>query len=482
AITFGQGDAGKVIINADEITFDGVGSNGVSSGAFSTVESTAIGNANDVEINTQQLFLNNGAVINSSTFGRGNAGNVKITAPNGNVSVDGVGSNNQSTSIFSSVATGAIGTGGNTSITAKSVKASNGGAIVASTFGQGDAGKVIINADEITFDGVGSNNFSSGVFSSVEPGGVGNGNNIQITTKKLSLSNSAIVGVDSRGEGNSGNLFIQADSINLDRNASISASTQFGVGGNITLQFTDILRLRNNSLISAQAFNNANGGNISINADGGFVVAYPNQNNDILASAPFGQGGKITIDAEQVFGFDRPRSGLNQTEIGELTNNNINDINASSGTPGLEGTVSIENLDVNRSSEVIQSSQDAIEPDETVASACSNNGSGEIANSFNVTGRGGLPQDPTKPLRGEMIRVSGGQESKGVEERRSGGAGEQESKGAEEVKTSDRKVSSDEIIPARGIAINEKGQIVLTRYPTPNGDLRTIPQVPGCLR
>jgi hypothetical protein len=34
-------------------------------------------------------------------------------------------------------------------------------------------------------------------------------------------------------------------------------------------------------------------------------------------------------------------------------------------------------------------------------------------------------------------------------------------------------LSSDDIIPAQGVAMNEKGQIVLTSYPTPNATDRT---------
>jgi hypothetical protein len=41
-------------------------------------------------------------------------------------------------------------------------------------------------------------------------------------------------------------------------------------------------------------------------------------------------------------------------------------------------------------------------------------------------------------------------------------------------------LSSDEIIPARGVAINEKGQVVLTRYPTPNTSDRSLPSSDYC--
>ncbi|MGL5805995.1 MAG: hypothetical protein ACRC11_11220, partial [Xenococcaceae cyanobacterium] len=224
----------------------------------------------------------------------------------------------------------------------------------------------------------------------------------------------------------------------------------------------------------------ASGGNITINAPDGFIVAYPNQNNDIVATAQEGEGGQITINSKSVFGFasENIQSNLSSEERNNISNNRTNDINSTSNTsrPSDRSSIIIQPLDT-----VERSPENLVEPNETVAQACGAGSNGELTNSFTVTGRGGLPHSPTEPLKSEAVRVSGGQESRGAEEQR----GRRE----EEVKVSDlpqgvlrnRKVSSDEIIPARGIAINEKGQVVLTRYPTPNTPQRiTAPQQPNC--
>ncbi len=41
-------------------------------------------------------------------------------------------------------------------------------------------------------------------------------------------------------------------------------------------------------------------------------------------------------------------------------------------------------------------------------------------------------------------------------------------------------LTSDEIIPARGMIVNEKGQVVLTRYPTPNSSDRPADKTRNC--
>ncbi|NES19729.1 MAG: hypothetical protein F6K41_12565 [Symploca sp. SIO3E6] len=80
-------------INAtDTVRFDGVGSNGFSSGAFSRVSTGAVGNGSDIQINTGSLEVTNGAFLSTSTLGEGNAGRIKINATD-TVRFDGFGSN-----------------------------------------------------------------------------------------------------------------------------------------------------------------------------------------------------------------------------------------------------------------------------------------------------------------------------------------------------------------------------------------------------
>ena len=104
ASTFGEGDAGSVIINATELVkFDGE----FPTGAFSQVNELAKGNSGGISINTGSLEMLNGARIDARTFGIGDAGSVTINATDV-VKFDG----EFFTGIFTSAYDGAIGKAG----------------------------------------------------------------------------------------------------------------------------------------------------------------------------------------------------------------------------------------------------------------------------------------------------------------------------------------------------------------------------------
>ncbi|MGV0027429.1 two-partner secretion domain-containing protein [Phormidesmis priestleyi] len=142
--TFGQGDAGNNIMARDGVFVDGVESDGRSSGPISIVNAGAIGQGGNINITTGTLLLTNGGGVNATTFGQGDAGNIRITARD-SVSIDGRGSNCVFPSAISTVvqSTG-IGQGGDINIITGSLP-HQGGVVSAGTQGQGDAGTVTIN-------------------------------------------------------------------------------------------------------------------------------------------------------------------------------------------------------------------------------------------------------------------------------------------------------------------------------------------------
>ncbi|MBV8885901.1 MAG: filamentous hemagglutinin N-terminal domain-containing protein, partial [Chroococcidiopsidaceae cyanobacterium CP_BM_RX_35] len=166
--TYGNGDAGSVTINVSgPVSFDGVDSNGYPSGAFSTVESGAIGKGGNVNVMSGSLSLTNGAELSALTTGNGDAGSVTINTT-GSIFFDGV-HNGYPSGAFSTVNQGAMGKGGDVNVTAGSLSLTNGGELSSSTYGNGDAGSVTINVSgPVSFDGVDSNGYPSGAFSTVE--------------------------------------------------------------------------------------------------------------------------------------------------------------------------------------------------------------------------------------------------------------------------------------------------------------------------
>jgi large exoprotein involved in heme utilization and adhesion len=150
--------------------------------------------------------------------------------------------------------------------------------------------------------------------------------------------------------------------------------------------------MRNESLISANATGTANGGNVNI--DTKFLVAVPPsgpEGSDIVANAVNGDGGRVNLKAEGVFNIDfRPRRTP------------LNDITASSET-GTAGIVSITTPNVDPSRGLGELPTNLVDATGLVDRSCQA-GRGSIRNSsFIVTGRGGLPANPTEPLNSDAV-------------------------------------------------------------------------------
>ncbi|NEU73051.1 S-layer family protein [Hassallia byssoidea VB512170] len=313
AITFGRGNAGSVKIQASDISVDGVGSTGFSSGIFSTVQGNAEGNAGGIDITTGTLSLFNGAVINASTFATGDAGTVKIQASD-SITASGVGSNEVTSSIRSNVQSGARGDAGGIDISTKNLFFTNGAEITANTFGNGNAGTVKIQASDISFDGVSSNGFTSGIFNNVEGDAVGNAGGIDITTQTLSLLNGAALTASTFNEGNAGSVKIQASDISLNgvgsngRSSGIFSSVAEngrGNAGGIDIS-TGTLSLLDGAQIGAGIFGTGNAGNVTINAsDRVSFAGFGSGAFSAVESGASGDAGNIIINAASIFLDDR---------------------------------------------------------------------------------------------------------------------------------------------------------------------------------
>ena len=271
--TLGQGDAGSVTIDAhDTVIFDGVGlADDTSSGAYSQVLEGGVGNGGHVTITARLLSLTNGAVVSTSTLGKGDAGSVTIDADT--VIFDGVGSDGTPSGAYSRVRDEAVGNGGNVTITARWLSLTNGAGVSTSTLGKGDAGSVTIDArDTVIFDGVGSHGIPSGAYSQVRERGVGNGGNVTITTRWLSLTNGAAVSTSTLGKGDAGSVTInQADTVFLDGKGNNSASGLFAMtrsssdAGELTINTRQLI-VQNGAQVSAKTFGAGSAGTLVVNA------------------------------------------------------------------------------------------------------------------------------------------------------------------------------------------------------------------------
>jgi large exoprotein involved in heme utilization and adhesion len=230
--TLGTGDAGQLKVNATQIELIGDNPiNGRPTGLFANVNSNATGKGGDVTIQTQGLRIIDGANLSVSTFGQGDAGNLRVTATE-RIEVTGSGPQGNSSSIRARVNSGATGKGGNLTLETAQLSLSQGGQIDVSTFGTGNAGQLKVNATQIEL--IGDNPIDgspTGLFADVDDDATGNGGDVTIQTQGLRIIDGANLSASTFGQGDAGNL-----SITATERIQVSGSDPQGNSSNIRAQ------------------------------------------------------------------------------------------------------------------------------------------------------------------------------------------------------------------------------------------------------
>lgn len=396
--TSGRGQGGPITVTATEIVVSGAAvkvrldSEGDNLSRLTT-RTQASGNAGDLTLNTRNVEITGGAQVSSGTndlFGTPNTGDGGVFTVNAEDSVL-VSGESLSDSDVSRLTARTEGQGDAKAliINTRKLEIADGAQVSAGAFSTGRGGTLNVNAlDSVEVRGVSQNGILSRLGTRTQ--GSGNASALAIVTKDLLIRDGGQIDVRSFGVGEAGNLEIAARSIQLDNKGQLTAEATSVSGGNIVLQVQDLLQLRRNSQISATARAGGNGGNITINAPDGFIVAVSPENSDITASAFRGRGGNITINTRGIFGLEsRDRA------------TSLSDITASSEL-GISGIITINTPDVDPSRGLLTLPTALATPQ--VAQSCG--GSGNRASSeFIVTGRGGLPSNLGDALSSDAVQV-----------------------------------------------------------------------------
>ncbi len=452
----GEGTAGSLSVVADQIEVNGFASIGqtfFSASAISSVVQNS-GDGGDVIVEADDLTITNGANISTSNFGAGIAGDLSVTGNKievvGFASIGQVllGSSGLGSQVFAS------GAGGNVKVDTASLVVADGATVSTSNASnEAAAGSLLVTADQLELDSFGSLTsevFASGTGGNVIVGtddspvtniSVANGARISTITSGLTDAADVIIQVEDEIEldgglissasnftnANSGDVFLDAGALTLRNGSSISAGTfavqgipnaseaaagevdvtaerifldrsvisttgNLGDGGNLFVEASDFLLLRNNSQISTTAgllTSGGDGGNIIVDAP--FVVGVLTENSDITANAFLGDGGTVTVTALDIIGLEFQDA---------LTP--FSDITASSEV-GNAGITEFDQLtDVNPEDSLDEIPIDLTDPTSLIDRQCALQAT-PTASEFTVVGRGGLPIDPSQPSIGETF-------------------------------------------------------------------------------
>ena len=397
-----SGSGGNLIVTANSVELVGTPADAdVPAGLFTATLGS--GDAGDLTVNTGELIISNGAQISASSAGAGRGGNLTVNAES--VALKGVASDGRFLSgLFTSssllTVQGKRGTApaGNLTVNTGRLLVADGAQISAATGSAGGAGELTINASEsvevrgfatgipITVEQVSFGIVGDGILPSAieaNTSGAGRAGNLIINTGKLAVRDGAEVGVRGTGAGAAGDLEVNANLIRLYNQGTLSAATVAGSQGNIKLRAAAIV-LQDNSRITTNTGNN-DGGNIEINTTA--LVAL--DNSDITANAQKGRGGRVTITAQGIFGTEfrdrlTPESDITATSDLGPEFSGIVQINIQ----GLDPSRGLVELPINFTDSTTQ-----------ITTGCA----ADRGNSFTVTGRGGLPEDPTQNLLGRSV-------------------------------------------------------------------------------
>ena len=279
--TFGSGYSGKVTIHNTSTTVMGESPSGLYSNISSTTFAT--GSAKALTLDTAKLQILDGGAIAATAFFVGNGGDLSINATE-------------------SIAISGQGRANNSSINASTIRPNP---FLRQRFGLPDiltanAGTVSITTPNLTL--------TDGGTVSVTSQGSGNSGNINISADTIQLNDRALIQAQTES-GNGGNITLSAKNLLLLRDNSLISSTAGGSGngGNISINAPIIVGLENSDII-ANAIK-GQGGNIQISTQGIFGLKFRDQltpDNDITASSQFGINGNVQINTIDV----DPNSGL----------------------------------------------------------------------------------------------------------------------------------------------------------------------------
>jgi len=380
---FGTGKGGNLTVNTAEST-QVIGYLSGNSQLSSTIltRASGSGNAGNLFLSTGSLIAKDGGIIGSLTLGNGSGGDVTVNS-NSYIELIGLVPNVFTPSSLTT-ATYSSGNSGKLTVNTKKLTVRDGGIINTSTRSSGKADSLIINASD-SIDVIGTvpgalnpSLINSSVIDAnrsfqelyLLPAILrGDSGSITINTKKLNVTDGALISVRNDGPGNAGTLQINADRISINNAGGITATTAIGKGGDIDIN-SKIVQL-NDSAISAtagQQGTNGDGGNVNINAD----IIVGTENSRITANAFKGRGGNVTINTKGL--FFSPDS-----------------IITASSQFGANGTVQINGLLVNPIAGVLVP-QTVAEPPE-IASVCEF-GSGAVASILVNSGVDRLPLSP----------------------------------------------------------------------------------------
>ncbi|MEG4010391.1 filamentous hemagglutinin N-terminal domain-containing protein [Microcoleus sp. Pol11C1] len=365
-LTLGDGAGGNINFRAaDSVEMSGLGVEGYQQLAIKYLvsgttdpfdplfvlfnASAGAGSGGNITIDTGRLLFNNGVVGSGITFGGGNGGNLIIRA--NTFEMVGSGINN-------GTAKESSGAGGSISVDVGKLIMRDGSILGSTSYSSGPSGNINIKAAEsVELSNTGPTTVVSTGISTLSIGSNGRAGNINVDTKRLTLSGGSAFTVGtgvligrflfSRDGGPAGNLTVRAsESVEISgisqlltsgiqsASALSSGTLSSSPGGEIRID-TPSLTVRDGAVVSTSSLGVGDGGNITVNADrievsgsgnnGLFISTIDASVGKIFGTNPqaTANAGSLNLNADQLIVRDGATVTVQATGTGRAGNINV---------------------------------------------------------------------------------------------------------------------------------------------------------------
>ncbi|SLM31864.1 exported hypothetical protein [Desulfamplus magnetovallimortis] len=345
--TFTKADSGDVIVTAENLMIDNKNQT-ISGRRFTGIRSWTYdeGNAGTVNIiinDSTELY--HGGAISSSTFGKGNGNTVMLES--GNMKIDAQGFQTQLTGVACQAETDpsgyvSEGDGGEIIINIKGLlEMSNGAQISTSTFSEGNAGKVTVNADKLIIDPQNETYLFTGITSAAYEGSNGNAGDVIVNAKEiqmmkgaaqissetyknttgdagtvtvstdalLEMRDGAEISSSTSAKGDAGDVIVTAGSIKINGNGEVTgieSDASYGSSGNagtVDVTVDGLLELLDEARISSSTSAKGDAKNVIVKA-GELKIDGKGGDGTGIASLAFyfseGNGGTVTVTVDRL--------------------------------------------------------------------------------------------------------------------------------------------------------------------------------------
>jgi large exoprotein involved in heme utilization and adhesion len=307
ARTFGLGASGDIAVDVTgSLVINGSVNPSGLTGIFATTIDPNGGNAGRVNVAAGDISILNSGLISTSTFGRGAAGQVSVSA-SGEVIIDGSGTPGVASGGIASNANSGNGNAGGVAVTAGGLSISSGGEIQTVTLAAGTAGDVTISVlGDILINGLGSQ-VPTGIFTGALLGSTSRAGAITLSGQRITIGGTGVVSSSTDGAGDGGTVRVIAGGpLSLrDTGSGIIASatsTASGNAGSATVSAPQITITTGAEIASTTAGTGA-GGSVDVTTGTLVLNGGGDPNTQIAASAigpQSGSGGSVTVSANSL--------------------------------------------------------------------------------------------------------------------------------------------------------------------------------------